>query len=105
EGNYSGTTEGAVFKAGTDWHLDDTFVLSPFIGYVFASPTQFSGSVTYNDGSQPNGPSGLEMEPDSGGGGDKIVPLAKGATPPPFSRPLAMDLSGLEFGVHLGAFF
>lgn len=105
EGNYSGTTEGAVFKAGTDWHLDDTFVLSPSIGYVFASPTQFTGSVTYNDGSQPNGPSGLEMEPDAGGNGDKIEPLPKGSTPPLFSRPVAMDLSGFEFGIHLGAFF
>ncbi|HET9869524.1 MAG TPA: tetratricopeptide repeat protein, partial [bacterium] len=36
-GNYEGDNVGAVFKLGADLHLDDTFVVTPFLGYVFSS--------------------------------------------------------------------
>jgi tetratricopeptide (TPR) repeat protein len=103
-GSYSGSTVGALFKAGADCHLDDTFTLSPFIAYNFASPTEFLGNATYTNSSQKNGPSTLEIAPDSNNR-YVIVPVPQGSRPPPNGRPLEMDLSGLEFGISFGAFF
>ena len=103
-GSYSGTSVGALFKAGADLHLDDTFVLTPFFAYNFASPTQFTGDATYINSATPNGHGTLEMAPDSNGQ-EAIYVLRDGSTPAPNSRPLGMDLSGFEGGISFGAFF
>jgi tetratricopeptide (TPR) repeat protein len=104
-GSYSGTSVGALFKAGADLHLDDTFVITPFFAYNFASPTQFTGNAAYVNSPQPNGHGTLEMAPNPINGQESITVLPDGATPPPNSRPLGMDLSGLEGGISFGAFF
>ncbi len=104
-GTYSGTSVGALFKAGADLHLDDTFVITPFFAYNFASPTQFTGNATYINSPQPNGHGTLEMAPNPINGQDSITVLPDGSTPAPNSRPLGMDLSGFEGGISFGAFF
>jgi hypothetical protein len=106
-GEYSGTMMGAVFKLGVDWHLDETLILTPFFGYAYDAPTQFTGNATYTNSAQPNGPSQLIVAPNplDPGSGNSIQAQPKSTTPPPNSRPLQMDMSGLEAGVQLGAFF
>jgi Flp pilus assembly protein TadD len=97
--SFSGIAIGGLLKAGVDWHLDDTFVVSAFLGYQATSSATFEGT----DASGATGtfelvptPYGNEIEPV--GDNDK-------SSLPPGSRPLQVDLSGLIGGFQIGAFF
>ncbi|HVM32682.1 MAG TPA: hypothetical protein VMU88_06075, partial [bacterium] len=103
-GSYEGDDVGALFKAGADIHLDESLVLTPFLGYNFSSPVQFKGNATYTGVAGKDGPSQLMMEPDPK---NRLIvtPQPLKDAPPPNSEPFSLDLSGFEMGLALGAFF
>jgi hypothetical protein len=118
-GNFTGMATGGQISAGLDWHLGDTFAVSPFAGFQFAGGNSFQATI--------NGASGgagqtaqLEVVPTTVGNvitpvsNGKLIlpvlngsqaPLAAGSDAPAGSRPLSIDLSGPFAGIQVSAFF
>jgi tetratricopeptide (TPR) repeat protein len=119
-GNFTGVAVGGQASLGLDWHLGDTFVVTPFAGYQFASANSFQATVNSNSGASSGQTATLEVIPTSFGSvitpvsnGKLILPVANGnqvplqvgSDAPAGSRPLEMDLSGPFGGIQLSAFF
>jgi tetratricopeptide (TPR) repeat protein len=104
--NLTSVAVGGQISAGLDWHLGDTFVISPFAGFQLASTSSpFTGNATetVNGSTVNSGQAQLEMEPVQNFGNQII--LTGNQTPPSGSRPFQMDLSGPVAGIELSAFF
>lgn len=101
-GNFSGTAVGGQIQVGLDWHLGDTFTVTPFGGFQLASANSFTGSLTVSGGGISQSASGqLEYSTSS-----KIVYfLQNGQTPGNGDRPMQIDLSGPLAGIQISAFF
>ncbi len=119
-GNFTGTAVGGQVQLGLDWHLGDTFVISPFAGYQIASGNSFQATINSTGGASSGQTAQLQVIPTSSGSaitpvsnGKLILPvlngnsgfLAAGSDAPAGSRPLEMDLSGPFGGIQLSAFF
>jgi tetratricopeptide (TPR) repeat protein len=105
-GTFTSSAFGGQIQLGLDWHLGDTFVVSPFGGFQFASANLFTGTLTDNPtgGTATSNPAQLEVTKTSNG--NQIYFLQKGQTPVSTSdRPVQMDLSGPFGGLQLSAFF
>ena len=118
-GNFAGVAAGGQFSAGLDWHLGDTFVVSPFAGFQFAGGNSFQATI--NSGSPGAGQTTqLYVIPTSVGNviapvsnGKLVLPVLNGSQPslaadsdiPSGSRPLEIDLSGPYAGIQVSAFF
>ncbi|HJT24658.1 MAG TPA: tetratricopeptide repeat protein, partial [bacterium] len=76
-GNFTGTAAGGQISAGLDWHLGDTFVVSPFAGFQFVSGNSFQATVNNSSGSGSSGQTAqLEVIPTSVG--NVITPVSNG---------------------------
>lgn len=119
-GNFTGVAAGGQFSTGLDWHLDDTFVVTPFLGFQFASGNSFQANISSSNTGNSGQTAQLEIVPTSVGNvvtpvvNGKLMlpvlngsqaPLEAGSDVPPGSRPLAIDLSGPFFGIGVSAFF
>ena len=118
-GNFAGVAAGGQISAGFDWHLGDTFVVSPFAGFQFAGGNSFQATI--NSGSSGAGQTAqLYVIPTSVGNvitpvsnGKLMLPvlngsqaeLAAGSDIPGGSRPLDIDLGGPYLGIQVAAFF
>ena len=112
-GNFTGMGFGVQAQLGVDWHLGDTFVISPFAGYQLASANSFQSTVSGANGS--NQTAQLQVVPSVYGNvitpvadGNLILPIYGGSAStqaPTGSRPLVVDLSGLKAGIQISAFF
>ena len=104
-GNFSSTAFGGQIQAGFDWHLGDTFVVSPMVGYQLMTADSFQGTLTTaQTGAQTtSSPGQMEVIPTPNG--NSIVVLANNLTFPAGSRPLQVDLSGLKAGLQISVYF
>lgn len=101
-GNFSSLALGGQAQVGLDWHLGDTFVVSPMVGYQLAGAGSFPGTLSVSGGGFSGSSSGqLEFATST----NTIYFLASGQTPASGDRPLQVDLSGVYGGVQLSAFF
>lgn len=112
-GTFSSMAFGGQVQLGLDWHLGDTFVVSPTVGYQFASASGFTGTLsdtqTSSSGTPPaptTNPGQLEYFTDSDGSSG-IGFLKNGDTIPSgeSGRPLQVDLGGVKAGIQISAFF
>jgi hypothetical protein len=105
---------------GLDWHLGDTFAISPFVGYQFMSASNFTSTVSSTSGTASSGQTvQLSVIPTADGkvitpttGGNLVVPvvtsagvLLPGSTAPAGTAPATVDLGGLNVGVQISIFF
>jgi len=104
-GSYSGTAAGGQVQLGVDWHLGDTFVVSPYGSYQFATANSFTGTSTTTSGGTSQTQSGQLMVVPNPPYGNSIFFIQNGTTPPDGSRPLIVDLSGITGGLQLSVFF
>lgn len=112
-GTFTSSAFGGQIQLGLDWHLGDTFVVSPFGGFQFASASLFTGTLTVNQSetnygttttSNSSNPGQLEVSNTING--NQIYFLQNGQNPATASdRPVQMDLSGPFGGIQLSAFF
>ena len=119
---FTGIAVGGQASLGLDWHLGDTFVISPFAGYQFASGNSFQSTVNNSNssGASSGQTAQLEVVPTSNGNvitpvsnGKFILPVLNGgqlpfeagSAIPSGSRPLEIDLSGPYAGLQVSAFF
>jgi hypothetical protein len=104
-GSFSGMAIGGQAQIGLDWHLGETFIVSPFVGYQVASAGLFTGNLSgMTNGTAISGPGSLQMEP-IGTLGEGISAATDGYALPAGSHPLQMDLGGIQAGVQISAFF
>ena len=114
-GNFTSMGLGGQAQLGLDWHLGDTFVVSPFVGYQVASAGNFTASIQGASG----GTAQLSVVPTADGkiitpvaDGKLILPvvestgvLAAGSDAPAGTAPLTVDLGGLTAGIQISIFF
>ena len=104
-GSFSGMAVGGQVQLGLDWHLGDTFAISPFAGYQFASANLFTGKAkAVQNGTEKVYNGQLELQK-VGENEYAIFFDSSDFNPPAGSRPLQMDLSGIKAGVMISAFF
>lgn len=117
-GNFMGLAFGGQVKLGLDWHLGDTFAISPSVGYQLASANSFTSTLN-SSGSQSGQSAQLSVIPTADGnvitptaGGNLLVPVVSSGgnlwpnTPAPAgTRPLSVDLSGVTAGIQVSVFF
>ncbi|HUO56873.1 MAG TPA: tetratricopeptide repeat protein [bacterium] len=113
-GNFTGMAIGGQIQGGVDWHLGDTFTVSPFVGYQLATANSFQSTIS---GSGANGGQTAQLDVVSTTYGKVITPVSggnlilptnsslAGSAVPPDSKPLTVDLSGLKAGVQVSVFF
>ncbi len=118
-GNFTGVDVGGQASLGLDWHLGDTFVITPYAGYQIASGNSFQSTVNTTGGTSTGQTAQLEVVPTTSGNvitpvsnGKLILPLLNGTTflpagsqAPSGSRPLELDMSGPFGGIQISAFF
>lgn len=104
-GTFSSTGFGGQIQAGFDWHMGDTFVISPMVGYQWVTADAFQGTLSASPTvpSAASGPGQLEVIPTSNG--NAIEYLANNQTAPAGSRALQVDLSGLKAGLQISVYF
>ncbi len=101
-GNFSALALGGQAQVGLDWHLGDSFVVSPVAGYQLAGAGSFPGTLSVGGGGFSGSSSGqLEFSTST----NTIYFLASGQAPASGDRPLQVDLSGIYGGVQVSAFF
>ncbi len=119
-GTFTGTAAGGQISLGLDWHLGDTFVISPFAGYQFASGNSFQATNSSNSAVGAGQTTELEVIPTSAGNvitpvsnGQLLLPVPNGNQPPLLpgsnvpagSKPLEIDLGGPIAGIQISVFF
>jgi len=120
KGNFTSMGFGGQAQLGLDWHLGDTFAISPFVGYQFMSASNFTSTVSSTSGTASSGQTvQLSVIPTADGkvitptaGGNLVVPvvtsagvLLPGSTAPAGTAPATVDLGGLNVGVQISIFF
>jgi tetratricopeptide (TPR) repeat protein len=104
-GTFSSTGMGGQFQIGLDWHLGDTIVISPMVGYQLASGNGFQGSLSSAINGTGTGSSQGQLELYSTPYGNRIGFFANNQTVPSGATLLTVDLSGLKTGLQLSAYF
>jgi tetratricopeptide (TPR) repeat protein len=120
-GNFSGMAVGGQIQLGLDYHLGDTFAITPFVGYQFASAGPLQSTTSADTaGNEAGQTAELEIIPTSAGNvitpvsnGKFIVPVlngvqtpfAAGSSVPAGSKPVEIDLSGVKLGIGAAVFF
>lgn len=115
-GSFSSMGFGGQAQLGLDWHIGETFVLSPFAGFQVVTASGFTSSNFSNSGNGVNvaGQNAqLEMVPTAYGSNLLAVsngyvaqsPAGVSLPAPSGAKPLTVDLSGVNVGLHLSAFF
>ncbi len=120
KGNFTSMGFGGQIQLGVDWHLGDTFVITPFGGYQFVSASNFTSTVSSSSGSGSGTGQSVQLSvlPTADGrvitptaGGNIVVPVvtSTGVLLPGSTAtgavPATVDLGGVNAGLQISLFF
>ena len=115
-GTFTAVGIGGMAELGLDWDLGDGFVVSPSVGYQFASASNFQAAVQSSSGSASQGQTvtlnvvqtdfGSAIEPVSNGKLMRVMYQKNAVLFPgdnaPSNSPMQVDLSGLKAVLQVG---